>query len=170
MSLSHKAYAFDWSAFDVGLRAAVEQALTHRSPRDLLLLVESDPASYKDPYQGEPLEENWQANLENRDEHELADYAITRYYDPASDFGLGTEWRELSVSLSERGRSALLGRSIGPVDNSFDPGRQGSYFQTPAECHDTLRILRLEQTALPEGYLDGLSRAAEAGLGLYQTF
>jgi len=170
MSMSHKAYAFEWLAFDLGLRVVLERGLVDRNPQELLMLIERERSSFKDPYEGEPLGENWQATLENPDEHAVGDYALTRYYEPSSDFGLGDEWWEIGSAISEAARSALLGNPIGPAANRFDPGRQGSYFQTAEQCRVSLQILEAERDKLPVNYMAGLSRAVAAGLGIYQTF
>jgi hypothetical protein len=170
MAMSHKAYAFEWQAFELGLRTVLERALMDRNSQELLLLIERERSAFKDPYGGEPLGEKWQATLENRDEQEVGDYALTRYYEPSDDFGLGDEWPAIDSAISASARSALLGNPIGPTSYRFDPGRQGSYFQTADQCRTSLQILGAERNSLPANYMAGLSRAVAAGLGMYQTF
>jgi hypothetical protein len=81
------------------------------------------------PYDGEPLTAPWESNLEAGDIQELADFALTKFYAPDANQGVGHNWIELDAQLPEEARRALLGLSVA----GFDPGRQGAYFQSPSD-------------------------------------
>jgi hypothetical protein len=179
MPMCHKAYAFDWRAFE---RDELPGLLTHALETDdtaeLLAYVERNRASLKDPYEGDPLSEDWRDMMDNRDIHECGDFALTRFYAPAADRGLGYCWNEIDDALPEKDREVLLGSSFGPPHNRFDPGRYGSYFQVPAQVAVSLTYVRdLELASLDENdrelrrrFASLLKECVANGLGLYVTF
>jgi hypothetical protein len=168
--MEHKAYAFDWSRFEFDLDPLLMEALATNDPTRLAEYIDRHLAELTDPYEGEPLPADWRNGLENRDVHEYGDYALTRFYDPADCRGVGYEWARLSEELPEPAANAMLGFSVGPPERLFDPGRYGSYFQTPRRVRESLAALGL--LACPElaGYLELLKRCAAEGRGVYVTF
>src|SRR5262249_43022633 len=93
MPMSHKAYAFNWRAFERDeLPGLLSGALETGDTAGLLAYVERNRQALKDPYQGEPLAESWKDLLENQDIHEYGDFALTRFYDLKADNGLGYCW------------------------------------------------------------------------------
>jgi hypothetical protein len=80
--------------------------------------------------------------------------------------------------LPEEGRQALLGSPLGPAHSRFDPGRYGSYFQTPQRVAKSLALVRrLGLVGLNGEVVESLRRfqglleeCLAAGLGLYVTF
>jgi hypothetical protein len=179
MPMSHKAYAFDWRAFERDeLSGLLSRALETGDVSGLVAYVERNRHALRDPYEGDPLGGDWEALLGNRDVHEYGDFALTRFYDPAADSGLGPCWNEIDAALPEEGRLALLGSPLGPAHNRFDPGRYGSYFQTPPRVARSLALVRgFDLPGLDEndreflGRFEGLLKeCVAAGLGLYVTF
>jgi hypothetical protein len=181
MSMSHKAYAFDWLRFERNeLSRVLWHALETSNPAALRSYITAHVDELKDPYEGEPLDLAWEEKLENRDVHEYGDYALTRFYDPAEDWGsIAAQWRAIDGRLStDADRSALLGTPFGPPGNYFDPGRQGSYFQTPEEIAESLSRVRQFSTADLEEYQEEslkrfeqlLKQCAADHRGLYVTF
>jgi hypothetical protein len=179
MSMSHKAYAFDWLAFEGNeLHGILLAAFSSGDPAGLIRYIEAYRGDLKDPYEGDSLDEDWRDMLEKRDVHEYADFALTRFYDPAEDCGLGDQWRAIDDRLPEADQVALLGTPFGPPGAYFDPGRLGSYFQTPKQVAQSLACLRrlklpdLEeyQRESLERFADLLAECKEAGRGLYITF
>jgi hypothetical protein len=177
--MSHKAYAFDWRAFERDeLPGLLTGALETNDSSALLAYIERNRAALKDPYEGDPLPRDWKDQLGNRDVHECGDFALTRFYDPAADDGLGHCWSEIDDAVSEEARRALLGSPFGPTHNRFDPGRYGSYFQTPEQVPNLLALVRgLDLSWLDEndrGFVEGfeglLEECVAGGLGLYVTF
>src|SRR5205807_7996746 len=80
-----------------------------------------------------PLGENWEAVIETNDAHQYGDFALTKYYDPTTDVGLGTSWehiQELIANDPTLVESPILGTPLGPIASPFDPGKMGAYFQS----------------------------------------
>ncbi len=146
--MDHKAYAFDYAGFQRRLAPILYAALETGDAGPLRAFIEANRAELTDPYEGEPLEE-----LPDGDVHELGDFALTAFYDPACDIGLADDWEEAG--------DAALGVPFGPPSNLFDPGRMGSYFQSPE------LVERNRRTATDEGARQML---AETDAGLYLTF
>lgn len=179
MSMSHKAYAFDWKAFQrdelVGL---LHDALATDDPASLIRYIENNRNALRDPYEGEPLPVNWRDMLENNDVQEFGDYALTRFYDPGDDWGMGNWWSKISNRFPPSDRNALAGFCVGPENNPFNPGRQASCFQTPEQVKQSLGTvekfdpLKLEeyQRKLLATFKTLLEDCVEKRLGLYVTF
>jgi hypothetical protein len=135
----HKAYAFDWSAFVRDeLYNILLDALSSGDERRLVRYIEVNRDYIKDRYRGGPLFDDWKDRLRNDDVHEFADFALTRFYDPMEDYGIDHYWLDLDIEhLSAADQTVLLGRPCGAY---FDPGRQGSYFQSPQDVVGNLLV------------------------------
>jgi hypothetical protein len=132
MSMEHKAFIFDYEAFESELKEILEAALDLNNIEGLENFIKLNMNYLTDPYEGEQLSENWNEMLEYRDPHEYGDFALTKFYNPTEDIGLNYEWIEIGdVLSSESGESiSIFGNSIGKNNNYFDPGKMGSYFQS----------------------------------------
>jgi hypothetical protein len=108
--------------------------------------------------------------LGNRDVHEYGDFALTRFYNPATDLGVAEEWAEIDNLLSEADRLALLGFPLCSENNVFDPGRMGSYFQTPAQVSESLGIVNNLETKTVASFKELLKACRQSDLGVYVTF
>jgi len=176
MTMEHKAFVFDFRSFEKELRLILERALSSNDSSELLQFIEDHRASLKDPYEGEPLEEGWRGMAEGQDAQQWGDFALTKYYEPGNDLGLGRNWEVLqSELLAKLGKDqSVLGRTVGPPANPFDPGRMGAYFQTEEDVTANLSEL---QHFHSNGAGDQANRlveilraAAARGRGLYITF
>ena len=171
MSMEHKAYEFDWRAFDVDLRDGLIDALESNNTAGLTSYIDDNIHQLADPYEGTPLETEWRSQLENPDDiHELGDYALTRFYDPTAESGVGDAWLDLDESLPEQCRNAMLGKTVGPKNNPFDPGRMGSYFQSPDGVIQSLDDLSAVDDARLADYLSLLGICRSKNRGVYVTF
>jgi len=175
--MDHKAFLLDYVPFDRELRPTLEGALLSGSLTGLEAFINLNVGKLRDPYQGEPLGSNWKAMLETHDAHQYGDFAMTKYYDPAADIGLGASWetvQDLISADSALTNSCILGNTIGPQDGPFDPGKMGSYFQSPEEVLQShkylLHLLGSENGADLENALHMLKEAVDAKTGLYITF
>lgn len=170
MPMLHKAYAFDWFRFEPELHALLIRALTEKKCVELERFIDQHFGDLTDPYEGEPLSANWRSALENRDVQEHGDFALTRFYNPADDFGIAEQWTTLSDRLPATAANALLGFTIGPPERPFDPGRYGSYFQTPTLVRQSLMVLK--PLVVPElgRFVELMERCAAERRGLYVTF
>jgi hypothetical protein len=110
------------------------------------------------------------------DVQRLGDVALTRFYDPAADEGLLYAWLPHVEGLPPAVRRALLGTPVGGGGRLFDPGRMGSYFQSPAQARDAAAVLRGAGLDVGEDadefarYTRLVERCAADGPGLYVTF
>lgn len=171
MSFSHKAFAFDGHAFEVQLAPTLRRALAQGDPSALQAFIDTHWELLKDPYEGAPLSPAWRSQLEAGDLQELADFALTRYYDPKADFGIGEEWAGLGPDLPEVQRLALLGAGLEEGGQTFDPGRMGSYFQDLGCAAMSLQVLeRVDDDGALGAFKRGLQQAVHAGCGMYVTF
>lgn len=136
----------------------------------LFRYIEDRHNSLKDPYLGNPLNEYWLEMLENRDVQEYGDFALTCFYDPAGNWGIGNRWIEIDELLFESHRSALLGFSIGSVGKLFDPGGMGSYFQTPEQVLQSLEVVCNLNIPFIAIFRELLEISSQQGFGIYVTF
>src|SRR5262245_62121374 len=122
MSMSHKAFGFDWNAFDRDLAVILLAALDSEDGTELAEFIDQEREQLTDPYNGYPLPEDWRSVLEAGDLQELADFALTRCYRVREDHGIGSGWLGVSETLSAAQSAALLGAPFGIGDRMFDPG------------------------------------------------
>lgn len=178
MTMLHRAYAFAHAAFIAELAPVLEAALSSGDGAGLQRFIDQNLEALTDPYEGEPLPKDWRESLESGDPQELGDFALTKYYDGDLDMGLDLDWLAVKDELTNagEGEQLLLGTPFGPASRRFDPGRQGSYFQSEADvarAHATVQRLVEENPERAEALapLVGLlSQAARQRQGLYVTF
>jgi hypothetical protein len=170
MTMLHKAFVFDWGTFETELLPILTAALSEGSIEQLVGFINHDLSSVVDPYEGEPLSEDWFHVLNSSDVHDVGDYALTKYYDPLEDGGVGQAWLKLTDVLSEECQYALLGKLIGPTSNLFDPGKMGSYFQTAEMVRQSFSTLKEQERPELIEFKALLQRSLEAGKGVYVTF
>lgn len=171
MSMQHKAFRFDWNGFDAELRTLLYDALLTNDPSHLVTFINSALSKFSDPYEGQKLGPDWMQMLsEHSDVHEIGDFALTGFYDPTKDLGIGNAWIAFDKSLNDVQRNALLGWTIGPATNPFDPGKMGSYVQTTTDVVRSRSVLRdLKDDRLAE-FVNLLNLCASSGHGVYVTF
>lgn len=169
--MEHKAFVFDYAGFYDELYGILLAGLRFGSVAGLRDFISGNLNALKDPYEGKPLCGDWERMIEFPDVHQYGDFALTKYYNPSEDIGLGHRWehfQDLFGALGGLGWSPVLGEAIGPEENYFDPGKLGSYFQTPSQVNENLTRL----LSLPEAMdlVTMLNRAAACEKGLYLTF
>ncbi len=163
MSMYHKAFVFEWIVFETDLKPILERAINSQNPDGLCEFIDANLEFIKDPYEGEPVDSDWRDQLEAGDLQEIADFALTAYYDPDGDFGLYHDWLDIDENASEEERQAILGFSI----EGFDPGRMGSYFQDPEKLKTSRGVLNRSKDPRLKNFA---SRMQQACSGLYVTF
>ena len=171
--MEHKAYAFDYATFERELRPILEQALTSGDCRGLVAFIEENRDELTDPYEGEPLGDDWLDLVETADAHQYGDFALTKYYDVLEDGGLGGNWSEAQDALpvTKSGHSPLLGHTLGPAQTPFDPGKQGSYFQGLSELAESKDVVvRAARAPWRSAVVAMFDEALAAEKGLYVTF
>jgi hypothetical protein len=175
--MEHKAFLFDYDSFDRELRAILEDALRSGDHSRLVSFINANLGDLRDPYEGEPLNAGWEAMIEMQDPHQYGDFALTKYYNPTADIGLGAAWENLQELIANDPaltESPILGSTIGPQDDPFDPGKMGSYFQSAQQVRQNRRYLldlaKKGQTEDLKRAIQMLDQAAGAETGLYVTF
>ena len=177
MSTEHKAFIFDYENFLVELKPILEGALTSGDCSGLEFFIDRNFDLLSDPYEGEKLTHDWRRMMEEVDAHQLGDFALTKYYDPSSDFGLSYDWREVQDLLDKRfglGVITVLGEPVGPPDNVFDPGKMGAYFQSAESVAVSFEMLNGNMNSNTKEnirrFIGMLEQAASQKMGIYVTF
>ena len=175
--MEHKAFLFDHESFERELRPVLERALAEGTSEDLRRFISEHLQALKDPYEGLPLDEDWEDLLEIDEPDQYGDFALTKYYDPAEDIGLGSEWSDLQELIEAKSPGAgalLLGTPLRAGDATFDPGKMGAYFSSADDVREGLRVLQAMaasgELSQAGGVVNLFEQAANAGLGLYITF
>jgi hypothetical protein len=166
MSLDHNAFEFDWVEFSSDLLPVLEAAIRADSGAALTEFIRRNLDTCRNPYDGRSLDDSWEESLEAGDLQELADFALTKFYDPGNSQGLGFEWMDVSARLPAPCRQALLGTALA----GFDPGRQGSFFQTPAEVVQSIERLAGQSDPALASFKMLLVSARRNQRGIYTTF
>jgi len=178
MPMEHKAFRFDYQRFSDELESTLANAVTNNDPEPLEWFIEKNRSDLCDPNEGEKIPADWQSHTE-RDPQAYGDIALTQYYDPLDTIGLGYDWTEIFDILDKElpgGKRLILGRACGTPGRYFDPGRYGSYFQSPLQVKNNLTVLNkliADKPVLAEKLrpvAEMLQKAAESDSGLYVTF
>ena len=170
MGLEHKAYVFDWAGFDRELGLILYSALESGECDELAAFISEQRAYLTDPDEGDNLPEDWATLILTRDAHQLGDLALTKFYRPSEVDGLRYDWATLDEGATPEVAAAMLGAPFGPKANRFDPGKYGSYFQTPTQVRRSLDTLSAIDRAELERYRSILRSAMKAGKGVYVAF
>ncbi|HBE18326.1 MAG TPA: hypothetical protein DEG17_01740 [Cyanobacteria bacterium UBA11149] len=146
MTMEHKAFILDYNAFREEISDSLQKALLTGDLDSLIDFINMNIDSLKDSYEGQPLDYSWETMIELKDAHQYGDFALTKFYNPAHSIGLGYEWEDiqniLSSELDETSLSMILGEPFGSENNYFDPGKMGSYFQSPEQVKKNWQIIQ----------------------------
>jgi hypothetical protein len=169
--MSHKAFIFKWSDFQNELSPLLATALTENRVESLLAFGDLHLAMLRSPHTGFPLNLDWRNSFEAGDVQEIADFVLTKYYDPNEDGGIGRAWLDLEEGFPDAIRIAVLGKPFGVQGNYFDPGKMGSYFQDETTVRESLVAVRsADRGPALSTFVETLERSAALGQGLYVTF
>lgn len=181
MSMEHKAFVFDFEAFVQQLSNTLEKASLNNTNKNIISFINNNIVLLKHPDEGGAIDDYWEEILEEiKDVHNYGDIAITKFYDPDKDIGLGYDWQDieniLSCELLVDPGDIILGQKFGPIDNRFNPGRISSSFQSLEQVKLNMQLLQnlVEQKpklsiALAD-LLSMLQKAIDSQTGLYITF
>ena len=175
--MTHKAFLFDYARFDMELRSPLESSLSSDNCANVIAFIKRNLDALSDPYEGEPLDGDWESMIETKDAHQYGDFALTKYYAPTDDIGLGAAWAEVQELVETHNSeltSPILGNVVGSWDAPFDPGKMGSYFQGESDVVEShRRLLDLNENTSCDAIhaaLAMLDRAISTRKGLYVTF
>ncbi|BAY82811.1 hypothetical protein NIES267_22950 [Calothrix parasitica NIES-267] len=144
MTIEHKAFIFNYDAFIKELADILENALAKNESCELLIFIENNLSYLKHPDEGRTLDFSWKEIIETGDVDEYADIAMTKYYNPDDDIGMGYDWMQLDDLLLQELNieiSPLLGTVFSSSEHYFNPGKQGSYFQSPEKVRQNFELL-----------------------------
>jgi hypothetical protein len=179
MSIEHKAFIFEYEKFSSELKETLEDALSSGSHSALRAFIVREKKQLKDPYEGEPLGEDWEEMIGEADPEQYGDICLTKYYEPSIDIGLGDDWEQVESELKNLGLNSgcvLFGLPIQGGSRNFDPGKIGSYFQSPKEVDANLALIlkyvskSKDLKIIFNGLIEMLGAANSKNLGLYVTF
>lgn len=129
MSMEHKAYIFDTEDFESNLKELLLDAGLSDNVEAIKAFIEENADSITSPYTFEPIDEDWEEELEANDVQEYADFAMTAYYEPEEDIGLSYTWNAVMEGLKATGfedaEVCVLGNPVEKDGFSVDPGRCG---------------------------------------------
>ena len=174
--MEHRAFVFHFGTFEVELKPILIDGLATGNCSELRCFIQDNLEFLSDPYEGEPLNSSWESMIEFPDAHQYGDFALTRYYRPDQDIGLGYYWEVLQEKVAgivKSGESPILGFTVGPTEVPFDPGKMGTYFQTSSLARDNLRkleALSAGQDPVWESAIKMLAAAVNVQRGLMITF
>ena len=85
---------------------------------------------FSSPYTYEPLEQDWEQELETGDIQEYFDFLLTACYDCGNDIGLSYAWDAVNevvklLDFMEAAEKCVLGTAVSFHGTAVDPGRMG---------------------------------------------
>lgn len=167
--MDYKAFKLDWKSFETEFLPILKDALKNDDTSSLITFIKENRKLLTDPYEGLPLEENWENFIENNDVDELGDFAITKYYTRMDEHTI-EDWIEFSDNSPVELVNSILGIGIVSGDKRFDPGRMGSYFQSPEMILDSLSFLKNCKSYDIEDVTSLFEDCVKSKSGIYVTF
>ncbi|UPZ16628.1 hypothetical protein [Flavobacterium humidisoli] len=189
--MEHKSFLFNTSAFTKELSEIILTAGETDNEKLLISFINQNLNDLKSPYSGEELTAEWIEELETEDIQELADFAMTKYYNPDEELGLSYSWELLLESFDEldlkfNNEYYILGKSLDSENFTLDPGRMGLGFidsQQISSIHKELISLKQNFTNIfetesldkeviqaYEELIEIYEEAKESNCGLLMTF
>lgn len=143
--MEHHAFLFDTERYHDGMEDLILDASRFGNTDVLEKYIDENRDSLKSPYTADPLDENWRDELVNGDVQELADFILTRCYDPEGDIGLGEDWEALCGAMEELDLSGgteyyFVGEEIQRGNFVLDPSGMGFGIIEP----DNVELIRDE--------------------------
>jgi hypothetical protein len=156
VSIDHKAWLFDYRAFERELADTLYGALQTGDGRALKAFIDRHSGELTDQWTEERFGPDWEEELRRRPgkppaEYDVQDYgdiALTKYYDVSDSRGLSYDFDAVHAylaglpALADVADALICGYPFGPAGRPFDPGRMGTGFITAGqakELHGRLR-------------------------------
>lgn len=153
--MNHKSFLFNTSDFSKELSEIILNAGNTGNEDLLISFINENLEHLKSPYSGEELFEDWTEELENENIQELADFAMTKYYNPDEELGLSHNWDSLlqsfdKLDLKFNADYYILGKSLKFNNFTLDPGMMGLGFISS----DHISSMYLELLNLKPRFID----------------
>lgn len=144
--MEHKSFLFNTSAFTKELSEIILTAGETNNEELLISFINQNLDHLKSPYSGEELTSEWLEELETEDIQELADFAMTKYYNPDEELGLSYVWESLlelfdDLDLKYNREYYILGESLNFKNFILDPSKMGLGFVNSEHVNDIHREL-----------------------------
>lgn len=166
MSKPHLAFVFDEAAF----RRDLAPLLDRHEDVALESFINDHRARLRDPETGEALGLSWREKSENEGFARRAALALTAFYDPTANIGLGSAAEKLRFSLMDlypEGRVFVGGGLLGVPEGYF---QSAGYVAASVVILERLRAEHRLKADIIDPVLAMLQMAASAGHGLYLIF
>jgi hypothetical protein len=148
MSIDHKAYLFQYDAFQEELADLLHRALQTGEVGRLHEFLNRHRTSLTDQATQEPLAEDWEEEYgQQPDVQQYADLALTRYYEVSDNLGLSHGFDALGVylgtvsPLARHADQLICGKLFGPKGRRLDPGRMGTGLVSSSEAARFAKLL-----------------------------
>lgn len=133
MAMEHKAFLFNTAEFTKQLSTIIITAGTTNNEKSLVCFINENLNKLKSPYSGEKLNIEWKEELEAKDIQELADFAMTKYYNADDELGLSYLWDQFlksfdKLQLNYNPEYYVIGKPLESKQFVLDPGRMGLGF------------------------------------------
>ena len=173
MAMEHKAFGFRWNSFREALLPRFYLYLEGRVD-EVADFARAEAGDLFDPYEGMPLRVEQVNEALVRGEHDfIAEAALTAFYAPSEDVGVGYEYLDVHSRLEALGANyagLLHGSTLSHAGKLFDPGKMGTFFCDLDEAESKSRLVSTIQDANLRRLLEPMAEAGLAAGGLFITF
>jgi hypothetical protein len=167
MTLCHRAFVFDYTAFGNELAPILDAAAESNQAEHLMRWVDRERTMLTLPWEDSELAEGWRGGLVSQSVREVAAIALTKYYDVGVDHGVGTRWNRVKSRLPESYTEWLLGM---PLRLSEDADEEVlGYLLSPDRTEEARNAFGPYDDPHLREYRIGLDEAHKLGCGIYAT-
>ena len=196
MSMEHRAFLFDTDKYHAEIEKIIEACCGSGEVSSIKQYIDEHLEEFSSPYTWEPLEQDWEQELENGDMQEYFDFLLTACYDCEDDIGLAEAWDAVNEAIKlldfmNGAEKCVLGTAVSFHGIVVDPGRMGLGIVDAGEIKELKEKLlenqeKLEDISIPEDLMydmeqdeicdayddlcDIYKRAEKEGKGILFTF
>ena len=168
MSMGHRAFLFDTNKYHAEIEKIIEACCSSGEISLIKQYIDRHIEEFSSPYTLEPLEQDWEQELENGDMQEYFDFLLTACYDCEDDIGLAEAWAAVNEVIKLLGfmvgaEKCVLGTAVSYHGTVVDPGRMGLGIVEAAEISELKEKLletkeKLEDISLSEDQMYDLTQ------------
>lgn len=168
MSMEHKAFLFDTAKYHIEIEKVLELCCQCGDSSLAKQYIDEHLEMFSSPYTWEPLEQDWEQELENGNMQEYFDFLLTACYDGEDDIGLSYSWDAVNeiiklLDFMDGAEKCVLGTKIGFHEIVVDPGQMGLGIIDATEISKLKEKLienkaKLENMPLSEDLMYGLTQ------------
>ena len=168
MSMGHRAFLFDTNKYHAEIEKIIETCCSSGEISLIKQYIDGHIEEFSSPYTLEPLEQDWEQELENGDMQEYFDFLLTACYDCEDDIGLAEAWDAVNEVIKLLGfmvgaEKCVLGTAVSYHGTVVDPGRMGLGIVEAAEISELKEKLlenkeKLEDISVSEDQMYDLTQ------------